>query len=377
MTGPAVTGPAVAGPVGDRPLLGGGPLFGGSLLVEVAALVVILAGLRAAAPVLVPAMLALFVTVLGLPLLRALRGRGLPAGPAVLVTVLAVLGLLAGLGFLVSLTLNDFAQAAPSYLEQLVGKVRGTLDALERQNVPVSSWFALEPIDPQALVDLASGILGGTVKGVASALAAVTLVVLTVIFVMAEAVIFEAKIAVLRGPGGRLPAYVATLIREVERYLGIKTVISLATGVLLGAWVAALGIPFPLLWGLTAFLFNYVPAIGSIVAAVPPVLLALVQFGGGRAAAVAAGYLAVNFLLGNLLEPRVMGRRFGLSTLVVFLALIFWGWLWGPVGMLLSVPLMVMLKLALEQSRRWYWLAVLLGPGPGSSPPVSRTPPAA
>jgi len=130
----------------------------------------------------------------------------------------------------------------------------------------------------------------------------------------------------------------------------------------LGLWCWILGVDFPVLWGLLAFLFNFIPNIGSILAAVPPVLLALVQFGIGRTLAVAGGYVAVNMVVGNVIEPMVFGRKLGLSNLVVFLSLVFWGWIWGPVGMLLSVPLTMVVKLALEHSEQYHWVAVLLGP---------------
>lgn len=125
-----------------------------------------------------------------------------------------------------------------------------------------------------------------------------------------------------------------------------------------------MGLDFPMLWGLLAFMFNYVPNIGSIIAALPAVLLAVVQLGAGRAALIAIGYLVLNVLVGNLLEPRIMGRSMGLSTLVVFLSLIFWGWVLGPVGMLLSVPLTMTLVIALESSPETERFAILLCEAP-------------
>jgi predicted PurR-regulated permease PerM len=166
--------------------------------------------------------------------------------------------------------------------------------------------------------------------------------------------------------GGR-PEYadrLETVARQIQRYLAIKTVVSMATGLLAGIWVAALGLGVPLLWGLLAFLFNYVPTLGSIVAAVPPTLLALVQFGVWRGALVAIGYVAINIVLGNFVEPYLYGRRLGLSTLVVFISLVFWGWVWGPVGMLLSVPLTMLVKIALENTEDLRWLAVMLDRNP-------------
>ena len=127
-------------------------------------------------------------------------------------------------------------------------------------------------------------------------------------------------------------------------------------------WLWLLGVDHAQLWGVMAFLLNFVPNIGSIIAAVPAVLLALVQLGMGTALFVAAGYLVVNIVIGSVLEPRFMGRGLGLSTLVVFLSLVFWGWVLGPVGMLLSVPLTITVKLALDSSKDTRWLGILLGP---------------
>lgn len=148
----------------------------------------------------------------------------------------------------------------------------------------------------------------------------------------------------------------------MQRYMVIKTLISLATGVLIGIMLALLGVDAPILWGFLAFLLNYIPNIGSLIAAIPAILLALIQFGGAHAVLVSAGYFAVSFILGNVVEPRIMGRRLGLSTLVVFLSLVFWGSLLGPIGMVLSIPFTMTLKFACEGNKGTRWIAVLLGP---------------
>jgi len=163
---------------------------------------------------------------------------------------------------------------------------------------------------------------------------------------------------------------------EIQRYLMIKTAVSLATGILVGAGMLALGVDYPLLWGLTAFVFNYVPSVGSIIASVPPILLTLIDNGIGQALLVMVVYLAVNVTLGNFVEPHLMGRRFGISTLVVILSLIFWGWLWGPVGMLLSVPLTMIVKIMLESTEDFRWVAVLIGAGRGNGGVNPSLPPA-
>ena len=125
--------------------------------------------------------------------------------------------------------------------------------------------------------------------------------------------------------------------------------------------LALIGVDYPVLWGALAFLLNFIPNIGSIIAAVPPVLLALIQLGVAQAALVAGGFLVINMAIGNFLEPRYMGQGLGLSTLVVFLSLVFWGWVLGPVGMLLSVPLTIAVKIALEVRPDTRWMAIMLG----------------
>jgi predicted PurR-regulated permease PerM len=131
--------------------------------------------------------------------------------------------------------------------------------------------------------------------------------------------------------------------------------------VLIGLWLYILGVDFPILWGFVAFLLNFIPNVGQIFAAIPAVLLALLQLGVGPAVLAAAGYLVIGFTLGNAVEPRLMGRKLGLSTLVVFLSLLFWGNLLGPIGVILCIPLTMTLKFAFESDPSTRWIGILLG----------------
>ena len=185
---------------------------------------------------------------------------------------------------------------------------------------------------------------------------------LAVVFILLEVGSFRYKARRALGmPEATFPQ-LAAFMHAMKRYIVIKTEVSLITGVLVAVWLAILGVDFPLLWGLIAFLLNYIPNIGSIIAAIPGTLLALVQLGLWPAFLVALGYLAINMVMGNFLEPRWMGHGVGLSPLVVFLCLIGWGWVLGPVGLLLSVPLTMTVKIAAESSPETRWLAILLGP---------------
>jgi predicted PurR-regulated permease PerM len=160
---------------------------------------------------------------------------------------------------------------------------------------------------------------------------------------------------------------------SVNRYLALKTLFSLLTGVAIWIWLSILGVDFSLLWGLVAFLLNFVPNIGSIIAAIPAVLLALIQLGMGSALLASLGYVVVNVVVGSIIEPKFMGRGLGLSTLVVFLSLVFWGWVLGPVGMVLSVPLTMIVKIALESHEDTSWIAIILGSAPpGDTNPLAE-----
>ena len=186
------------------------------------------------------------------------------------------------------------------------------------------------------------------------------LILLTVIFILLEASSFPRKVRAAFGDPKNSLSQFSKITEAVNNYLAIKTLVSLGTGVVVTIWVGLLGIDFPVVWGLLAFLLNFIPNLGSIISAVPPVLLGYIQFGIGRALIVAAGYAVVNVVFGNWVEPKLMGRKLGLSTLVVFLSLVFWGWVWGPAGMLLSVPMTMVVKIALESHPSTKWISILL-----------------
>ena len=150
----------------------------------------------------------------------------------------------------------------------------------------------------------------------------------------------------------------------------IKTGVSVTTGILIGIWMFILGVDFPVLWGFLAFLLNYIPNLGVVIAAVPAVLLTLIQYGPGHAALAVGGYIAVNFIIGTAVEPKIVGRGVGLSTLVVFLSLIFWGNLLGLIGMVLCIPFTMTLKFALESHEQTRWLAILLRQSPVENYPL-------
>ncbi len=333
-------------------------------LVAAACLVVVVAGLRAAAELVLPFLVAVFLAVVSAPLMGWLQRWHVPRPLAALCTILAAVGVVGVFGLIVGGSVNEFGTAAPRYQARLQALLESGLRLASRTGVPVQDWRALDLLPVSGVFDL----LGGTLGAVASFASNTFLVLLTVAFILMEAVGFSAKLRAAFGEGTQfLP--LRRMTWQVQRYLVIKSTISAATGLLLGAWAALLGLDFALLLGLLAFFLNFIPTLGSVIAAVPAVVLAALQFGLARAGVVALGYLAINVVFGNLVEPTLMGRRLGLSALVVFVSLVFWGWVWGPIGMLFSVPLTMVVKIALENTRDFRWVAVMLDANPRTLPP--------
>lgn len=432
----------------DRPFL--------RMMLLWAATIVVVAGMRAAASLVVPFLLAVFLAILCGPPLDWLMKRGLRRW-------LAMLLVLGGLCFVVLVlarvlvsTANGFVQAWPETYEPRARQIAEDWDRWISEISERHRWLRplrLEPLPDtppvetsdssaaaveslqegstaaaelaeQAVPELAdrplpsdepqdevgeswSGSRGVQVqwsdwiepeslmqvftqsmRAVSGILSQAVLILVTTVFLLMEASTLPSKMQAIAGDAPSRMDRLRQIADEVNQYMAIKTSTSLLTGGFITAVLWLLGVDFALLWGVTAFLLNFVPNIGSIIAAIPAVLLALLQHGFGVAAVVVGLYVAVNLFIGYFLEPRWMGRGLGLSTLVVFVSLVFWGWVLGPVGMVISVPLTMAVKIALEGSSETRWLAILMGPGgtqatspaqlatlSTSTPPTSRNKP--
>lgn len=337
---------------------------GARFLLVLACLVVVVAGLRAAAPILVPFSLALFLAIVSMPVMFGLRMRRVPAPLAIALAVLMDV-LIFGLVILMAAnSVGNLNEKLPRYRAALQDRYTSWIGGLDDIGIPASQYISPDIVDPGRIFDF----LGGTIQTVASLFSLAFLVGLVMVFILAEATVFPFKFQAILGGNRSGRVRITKTIGEVQAYLGIKTLVSLATGLLAGLFCWMMGLDFPVLLGLTAFVLNFVPTIGSIIAAVPAMILALILDGTSWMLLTGLGYLAINTLFGNILEPNLMGRRLGLSTLVVVLSLLFWGWLWGPVGALLSVPLTMVLKIILENTPDLRWLAVLID----KMPPQAR-----
>ncbi len=330
-------------------------LNGLKMVIMLGMLVIILTGIRFAADIIVPFILALFLAVIINPLVQLLVRCRVPRVLAIslligLIVMLAIV-LLASLGT----SLNELARTLPQYRNYLYEPMQTIAPWLQRMGFTVSVVELNKYIDPNAVMTLVTSLL----TQLSNAMSSIFLL-LTVVFMLLEVPQLPAKLQQLMSRPVEGMGAIQRAIDSVSHYLVLKTAISLITGLVVWGMLVLLDVRFAFMWGLLAFALNYIPNIGSVLAAIPPILQVLVFGGLYEALVVLAGYLIVNLVFGNILEPRIMGRGLGLSTLVVFLSLIFWGWLLGPVGMLLSVPLTIIVKIALEQTSGGQSIAFLL-----------------
>ncbi|MCZ7834168.1 AI-2E family transporter [Atlantibacter hermannii] len=336
------------------------------MLQKLAALVIILAGIHAAADILVPMLLALFFAIVLNPLVTWFLRRGFNRTTAITIVVLVMMVGLTLLFGVLAASLNEFIALLPKYNKELTRKLLNLQEFFPFLNLHISPERMLKRMDSEKMVTFATALM----TQLSGAMASIVLLVMTVVFMLFEVrhVPYKLRFA-LSNPQIHI-AGLHRALKGVSHYLALKTLISLWTGVIIWLGLELMGIQFALMWGVLGFLLNYIPNIGSVISAIPPMIQALLFNGFYEFMLVGALFLVVHMVLGNMVEPRMMGHRLGMSTLVVFLSLLFWGWLLGPVGMLLSVPLTSVCKIWMETTVGGSKVAVLLGPGR----PKSRLP---
>ena len=328
-------------------------------LVVSAAFVVVVSGLKMAGPLLVPFLLAVFIAMIVSPLLAWLKNRRVPGGLAILMVVMMVFLVGLMVAALIGSSLDNFREDIPLYSDKLSAMSTSVQQWLSQRGVNIDAEQWQSSFDPGAVMQL----VGSTLASFGNVMTNAVMILLTVIFILAENMGFGEKLRMARG-GDTSQEWLNKFSDSVHSYLGIKAMISLATSLLIFIWLSILGVDYAVLW---ALLLNFVPTVGSFIAAVPAVLLALVQLGVVHAGLTLGGFVVVNLVMGNVIEPRWMGRGLNLSPLVVFVSLVLWGWVLGPVGMLLSIPLTIMIKIALENQEETRWISIMLG-GANPSP---------
>lgn len=314
-----------------------------------------------ASAIVVPFLLALFIAIIAASPVNWLKKRGVPDVLSIGIVLLAVLAFLALIPLMLGNTMNQFNLALPEYQTRLKDLMEKIVTLLSERGFDLKASGILEAFDPSVVITFANSL----VIGLADVLSNTVLIMFTTMFMLFDVLNFPRKYEAVEGhESEKVLAQMALLVKSTNEYMVIKAIMSLGTGILIWLSLVLIGLDFALLWGVVAFTLNFIPNIGSLLAAVPAVLLAFVQLGPGYGLIVIAIYGAVNTIMGNVVEPRIMGKRLGLTTLTVFLSLVFWGWLFGPVGMLLSVPLTMAVKFAAMSNPQTTWFGVLLSPVP-------------
>ena len=395
-------------------------------LYMLAAFVVIVAGMKAAEPLLNPLLLAVFVSVICAPAYFGLLRRGLSQWLALLIVAGGLCAVTVVLLAVVMDSINRFTKKQEYYQELIeiryeslrtekgiVATIESFLSpskepALTEQTSPdpelkigvdnanevvapldtnvSASSDAFDPVNSQLIttddqsdtdengsgswvkmvldqINLRTvvGLFSRLVGSLGDLLSQALLIMLTVVFILLEAGSFEGKLARAFPRRKDTTQQAEQMVRSVQRYMAIKTAASVVTAVLIGLWLRIFEVPYLPLWMLLAFLLNFIPNIGSIIAAIPAVMIAWLELGTMPAVGCAVGYIVVNVVIGNFLEPRFMGRHLGLSPLVIFCSMMFWGWVLGPIGMLLSIPLTMTVHLVLNGFDDTRWIATLMG----------------
>ena len=329
----------------------------GSPVITVATLIIIIAGVIYAKDIISPFLLALFISIVCAQPISWLEKKRIPRWLALIIVILGLIILFSGFAFLIGGTVSSFSSNVSKYETTLTAISNSFIQFLNEKGLKIRPDEVSNFFQPARILEFTASAVNGLINMMGNTF----LTFLIILFTLTELKSFPVKAKAILSGSDESISYFSTILKNIRHYLGIKTLVCLSTGILIYIAMLIIGVDYPLLWALIAGLMNYIPNIGSIIAAVPAVLMALVQFGLGGALWTLGSFLLVNNILGNFIEPKIMGKGLGLSTLVVFLSLLFWGFILGTMGMFLSVPLTMTIKIILEQNERTRWIAILLG----------------
>ena len=331
-----------------------------SLLIGLASVVLIIAGLRTMAGVLTPILLSLFLVLITYPILAWLKGRGLPNWLAYILVLLSVVAIGAfGVLFLIT-SVNELITLLPTYGDQIEVQVNNLWQWLTEQGVTLDDIQSLSWFQPERIIQLSLG-LTTTLLGI---LSDTGLTLLIFIYMLATAPTFSAQLK--KGLKNDPPALqrLEEFAHSTSSYLMIKGWLGALTALVQMLLMGFLGLDFAVLWGVLSFAFNFIPNIGFYLALVPPLLIAIIELGWLKAALFAVAYVLINNFFDMVIAPRYLAKGLDLSVLVTFLSVIIWSWILGPIGAFLALPLTIMVKtLLLEPFPQTQLIAKLMGSG--------------
>jgi AI-2 transport protein TqsA len=342
------------------------------VMLVLAATVVVLVGVRLAAPILNPILFAIVLTLLFSPLYSWLRRR-LPTGLALLIMLVILSVLFVGLFVILGASIGRFSERVAFYTAQLNGEL-GNLDTL-LESLGLANVDVLEVVKPSAL----AGALGVVLSGIAGFLSDLFLILMIMLFLLGEGPAMMNRLRASVAEENQQVSRLTAVGQNVVLQFGLRAIVNLVTGAGVSVMLFLLGVDFPLLWGILTFFLSFIPYIGLVLAVAPAVVLALAEHGLDRALLVIVGVIVINILAENVLSPMMMGRGLNISPTIVFLSFIIWAWLLGGPGAFLALPLTLFVAVMFDTFPETRWLASLIGvssPGSGAASDPETDPPA-
>ena len=331
------------------------------VMLGLAATVVVLVGMRLGAPILNPILFAVVLSLLFSPVYAWMRRRGIPAPLALVIMLVGLTILFTGIFLILGVSIARFSGDIASYTGKLNGQVNNIQDLAK--SLGLSSANIQDALKPSDL----TAAIGSVLSGVADFMSNLFLILIIVLFLLAEGPAMMNRLRASTGSDHPQVERLTVFGRNVVRQLGLRAIVNLVTGAGVTILLLALGVDFPLMWGILAFFLSFIPWIGLPLAVAPAVVLALAEHGIERALLVIAGVIVINILAENALSPMLMGRGLSLSPTVLFIGFIFWAWLLGGPGAFLAAPLTIFLVLMLETFPETRWLASVMGVGGSDS----------
>lgn len=321
-----------------------------------ASFVVIIAGIKMASQVVVILFLAIFISSIFSTLLKVLQKKHIPRLFSYFIILLIVVSIGLMLAYVINISLNDFLTNLPTYEEKFKNTVLDLLHFAQNSGIQIDKAKIMGALNFNSFFGFTTNIIGS----IGTFLSKFLLVVIGVAFILAESKSFQTKLRVIFRNNAKKLEHFNLFSFNIQKYFVVKSFTSFLTGFIITIVLSLLGVDYPILWGVIAMLFNFIPVVGSIIASIPAILLTFMNLDLNTTIWVIVLYVIINVSISNILEPKLMGKELGLSPLVIFFSLIFWGYILGLVGMFLAVPITMTLKIAFDSNTSTHWLGILM-----------------
>ena len=322
----------------------------------IACTVILLGGIKIAGEIVIILFLAIFISSIFSTVLTLLQNKGIPRFIAYVIVLSIFFGATIFTIYIINLSLQDFLSNLDSYEEKLNKLILSAIALANDYGYAIDKKMIFDTLNFGSFFAFTTKLIGS----IGTFLSKFLLVIIGVAFILAETKSSQTKLKMIFGKNQKSLEHFELFSHNIKKYFIVKSFTSLLTGVLIGIMLILFGVDYPILWGFIAVLFNFVPVIGSLVAAIPAILLSAIELDIQTTAYIIVLYVVINISISNVIEPKLMGKELGLSPLVIFFSLILWGWLLGIVGMFLAVPITMTLKIAFNSNHQTKWIALLM-----------------